>query len=401
VTKPRRRQAGEGSISQYQTKAGPRFLIKYSAPAEDGGKRVVLKRGYLTRKAAAVALREQLTAVARGTHVRPSKVTVAGYLGEWLDGLRLAPSTVGSYRKNVRLHVEPHIGSMRLDQVTGTRLTALYRQLEQSGRIDGEGGLSARTVRYLHTILHGAFGAAVRDGLIATNPADKATPPTAKEAESPEIHPWTAAQLSAFLDWSRSTDDDLYPAWLLLAMTGMRRGEALALQWRDVNFEAGTVAVRRSVTLVKAKGQGERIETGPTKSGKARVVDVDPVTLAVLRAHRSMLASVSLSLARDEALVLSALDGDFRHPERFSTRFKNRVVQARRSLGADALTKIRLHDLRHTHATLLLKAGEPVKVVSERLGHASPMITMTVYQHVMPGMQRDAATKLAALVLGS
>ena len=116
---------------------------------------------------------------------------------------------------------------------------------------------------------------------------------------------------------SRWPNTSVYPAWLMLAMTGMRRGEALALQWKNVNFDAGTVAVRRSVTPVKTKGEGERIEKGLPKSGKARVVDMDPVTLAILRAHRSTLASVSLSLARDDALVLGGLDGQFRHPERF------------------------------------------------------------------------------------
>jgi hypothetical protein len=148
MTKPRRRQAGEGGISEYTTKAGPRFLIKYTAPQEDGSRKVVLKRGYMTRKAAGEALREQRTMIATGTHVLSNKVTVGQHLEEWLDGLRLSPSTLASYRKNVRLHLTPAIGTLRLDQVTGTRLTALYRTLETSGRADGQGGLSPRTVRY-------------------------------------------------------------------------------------------------------------------------------------------------------------------------------------------------------------------------------------------------------------
>ncbi|HEY3715125.1 MAG TPA: site-specific integrase [Jatrophihabitantaceae bacterium] len=400
MTKPRRRQSGEGGISEYKTKAGPRYLIKYAAADEDGGRRVVLKRGYLTRKAAAAELREQLGKIADGTHVLPNKVTVGEHLAEWLDGLRLAESTVASYRKNVRLHVSPHIGDLRLDQLTGTRLTKLYRQLEQSGRADSkEGGLSARTVRYIHTIVHKGLAVAVRDGRLAVNPADKATPPSAKEAAAPEMHPWTDGQLRAFLDWSKA-GDEMYVAWLLLAMTGMRRGEALALQWRDIDFDAGTIAVRRSATLVKIKGQGERLVVSAPKSGKPRVIDVDPQTLAALRAHRKTIGTLSLALARDDAPVLGTVDGAVRHPERFSLAFKNRVARARKELGEDALPTIRLHDLRHTHATILLLAGVPVKVVSERLGHASPMITLTVYAHVMPTMQREAATKLAAMVYG-
>ena len=360
----------------------------------------MVKRGYASRRDAAAALREQLGKIAEGTHVRPNKVTVAEHFTEWLDGLRLAPSTVASYRKNVRLHVEPHVGALRLDQLTGARLTRLYRQLETSGRLDSKGGgLSARTVRYIHTIVHKGLAVAVRDGKLATNPADKADPPSAKDAKAPEMHPWSDGQLRAFLGWARA-GDDMYPAWRLLAMTGMRRGEALALRWHDIDFEAGTVAVRRSATLIKVKGERERIEIGPPKSGKPRVIDVDGVTLAVLRAHRKTIGTLALGLARDDAYVLGDVDGSVRHPERFSLAFKRHIAMARDELGEDVLPEVRLHDLRHTHATILLGAGQPVKVVSERLGHASPVITLTVYAHVLPTMQREAVAALAAMVDG-
>jgi hypothetical protein len=121
----------------------------------------------------------------------------------------LSPSTTASYRKNVRLHVVPFIGGTRLDQLTGTRLSKLYRQLEESGGAHRAGGLSARTVRYIHTILHAALDAAVRDGLLAVNPADKATPPTAREAVSPEMHTWSKVELPQFLDWSEARQDEL------------------------------------------------------------------------------------------------------------------------------------------------------------------------------------------------
>jgi hypothetical protein len=173
MTKPRRRQAGEGGISEYATKAGPRFLIKYGYTRQDGSNAIALKRGYSTRKAAGAALREQLANVDHGTHVAPSKVTVAEHFATWLDGLRKEPSTIASYRKNVRLHVTPHIGELRLEQLTGTRL---YHQLEQTGRVDGNGGLSARTVRYVHTIIHAGLRAAVRDGLLLVNPARQGRP---------------------------------------------------------------------------------------------------------------------------------------------------------------------------------------------------------------------------------
>ena len=402
MTRRARRTAGEGGISAYQTKAGERYLIKYQAPAVDGlGTRQVLRRGFRTRREAAAALREALADLAKGVHVAPNKLTIGEYLTEtWLPALRLKPSTTASYRKNVRLHVVPHIGALPLAGITGQRLTALYRRLETSGRIDGAGGLSARTVRYVHTIVHRALRDAVEDGLLAVNPADRAKPPTAAQAKAPELHYWTPAQLAAFLGWARIDEDELLAAWQLLAATGMRRGEVLALRWRDVGVAAATVAVRRSAVLVKHYGEGETIEVGPPKSGRARVVDVDPRTVAVLRAHRAGLAELDLRLARDDALVLPANDGGVRHPERFSRTFVSRVRRARAALGTDALPTIRLHDLRHTHATALLLAGVHPKVVQERLGHANISITLDTYSHVVPTMQRAAADSFAMAVFG-
>jgi integrase len=401
MAKPRRRQAGEGGISEYMTKAGPRFLIKFTAQREDGTKRVVLKRGFKTRRDAAAALREQLGHVDRGTHVAPSKVTVDRHFATWLDGLRKGPTTIASYRKNVRLHVIPYIGDVKLAQLTGTRLTALYRQLETSGRADGAGGLGARTVRYIHTILHSALAAAVDDNLLAVNPAAKAKPPRAKEAKSPEMRTWDADQLRTFLDWAERERPELYPAWLLLAMTGMRRGEALAVRWGDVDFDAGTLAVRRSAVLVKAKGEGERLKVGPPKSGKSGVIDLDGRTLAALRAHRAQRGALSLALARDDAYVLGRLDGGLRHPEPLSREFTRQLASAARQLGEAMPPAIRLHDLRHTHATLYLRAGVHPKIVSERLGHATISITLDVYQHALPTLQREAAAQVAALIYGA
>jgi len=399
-TNPRRRQAGEGGISEYATKAGSRFLIKYGYPREDGTRGVALKRGFLTRKEAAAALRERLSTVDKGSHVAPNRVTVEQHFTLWLDGLRKEPSTIASYRKNVRLHVLPYVGALRVDQLTGTRLTKLYRQLEKSGRHDGKGGLSARTVRYVHTIVHSALRAAVRDGLLLANPADKADPPSAKEAASPEMRFWKAEEMRAFLAQREAAEDELLCAWSLLVSTGMRRGEALALRWADVDFDRGRLSVRRSAGLVKDPGQTQRVVIGATKSGKARTVDLDPATLAMLRAHRARQGTLALALARDDCYVLADLEGRVRQPERLSRRFETAVRQARKALGEDAVPEIRLHDLRHTHATLLLAAGVPVKVVSERLGHANATITLGVYAHVMPGMQAEAAAKFAALMAG-
>jgi integrase len=396
----RRRQAGEGSISEYATKAGARFLIKYSAQRADGTKRVVLKRGFTTRKDAAAALRAEIRKSEVGEWVEPSKQRLDGYLGEWIETQRLSPATLASYRKNIRLHIDPYLGATPLSRLTGAAVDAWMRTLETSGRADGRGGLSARTVRYVFTILRSALGDAVKHGRLAVDPTDRSTPPSPSEARPPEMQAWTAPELTRFLRWADAEDPDLAMGWRLLAATGMRRGEALALRWRDVDLDTGRLAVRRSVGVVKNKGAGQRLVEGPTKTGQSRVVDLDTGTVAALRAYRAVRGGLALDLVRDTALVLSNLDGTHRHPERFSRRFAGQVAQARKALGEDLLPAIRLHDLRHTHATLLLADGVPVKVVSERLGHASATITLTVYQHVHPGMGRDAADRFAALLDG-
>ncbi|MFC0623212.1 tyrosine-type recombinase/integrase [Kribbella deserti] len=405
MTKPRRRQAGEGGISEYQTQAGTRYLIKFWVTNEDGTRRQKLQRGFLTRKEAARELRRVLPEAERpGGFVEPTKMTVGAWLDQWIEGLQLAPSTVSSYRKNVRLHLKPRLGASPLAGLTGARISTLYRELERTGRQDHRSGepLSARTIRYVHTILKAALRDAVEQGLITVNPADKAKPPAARAAKAPDIHPWTGPQLHAFLGWSSCHAVAVHAsAWHVLAYTGMRRGELLALRWRDLDLDKATVSVRRSVGVVKTKGEGERIVEGTTKSTKPRVIDIDTETMELFRRLRLDRAGLSLQLVRDDALIFADLDGAYLHPERFSRTFTEQLARCRKALGDDAMPTIRLHDLRHTHATLLLQAGVPVKVVSERLGHATVMITLEIYAHVMPGMQREAAATFAAMIGGA
>src|SRR5215831_20302459 len=307
----KRRSPGEGSVWPFRTKAGQlRYAIGYVRLMPDGTRKAVTRRTgphgerWTTERDAKRALRAVLVAADKGELVDPSKQPTGAYLGEWLAGLRLAPSTVASYRKNVRLHLTPHIGAVPLASLTTARIDALYRQLERGGRADHKAGeaLSPRTVRYVHTILSAALAAAVRSHRLARNPAAAASPPSAKQARAPEMHPWDAAQLAAFLGWSAEHSEH-HTAWMLLAMTGMRRGEALALRWRDVALDAGTVSVRRSAGVVRVKGEGAGVVEGDTKSGKPRVIDLDAATVAVLRAHRRERGAMALQLARDDALV--------------------------------------------------------------------------------------------------
>jgi integrase len=161
----------------------------------------------------------------------------------------------------------------------------------------------------------------------------------------------------------------------------------------------GTVSVRRSAGVVRVKGQGATIAEGPTKGGTSRTVDLDPATSALGRAHKRERGSLSLALAAPDALVFGDAEGRHLHPERFSRTFQETLARCRKDLPD--LPAARLHDLRHTHATILLSKGAPVKTVSARLGHASAVVTMTVYAHCLPGDQASAAAMFASVVEGA
>jgi integrase len=397
---PRRRSPGEGGCWPYQTRAGERWRARGPVLTLDGTVKHVQRKGFATKTEGLEWLGDQQAAGRRGDYVEPSRQRLGVYGAEVIDGLRIGPQTRASYRKNWRLHVQAYpVGAVALSQLTGVKLTSHYRQLEKAGRKDhreGE-GLSPRTVRYIHTIISRVLRQAVRDGMLARNPADAATPPSAREAKPPEMTCWSAAQLATFLAWCAEHSQS-HALWHVLANTGMRRGEVLALRWRDLDLEAASVRVRRSAGMVRNAGEGAEVAEGDTKSGKPRVVDLDPSTVTLLRAWRKERGTMALQLARDDALVFGDIEGAHRNPEHVSRQFARDLQRCRQALIADTVPAIRLHDLRHTHATVLLTAREPVHVVSQRLGHASAVVTMTVYAHVLPGSQREAADLFARLI---
>ncbi len=321
--------------------------------------------------------------------------TFQAYAEAWLEGLDLEESTLAGYRRNLRKHTFPHLGSTLVDKVTAHQLARLYRAL--CADAPKGSGLSPTTVRKVHVTVGAVFDAALDEGLVVVNPARKraARPPSAKAAKAnkDEVAVWTAGQLRAFLGWVRGFEGIDATIWETYAATGCRRSELLALRWSDVDLKGQRVKVRQAVNTVTGEMKG-------TKSGRARVVDVDKTTVAGLKAWRSHRGSLSLDFVRGDALVFGDLSGNVRNVNSVSMMFTYRVGKARKALGAEAVPDLTLHGLRHTHATLLLEAGENPKVVQERLGHASITITMDIYAHVTATMQRSAADRFGALLGG-
>jgi integrase len=343
--------------------------------------------GYRTKKDAERALTELLAAKDSGTYLEATKQTFGGFIPEWLAAIKptIRPSTHYSYRRNLQLHVLPHLDSVQLRRIDPGMLNGLYAALLADGRKNyAGGGLSPRSVQYVHAIIHRALRDAVKWGRLARNPADAADPP---KASRPESITWTADQLRTFLEATRGSR--YWAAYLLLATTGLRRGECLGLRWQDLDLDAGRASIRQTVIAIR---HTVMMSTPKTASGR-RTVRLDKGTVAALREHRARQAAERLLMGAgwtDNDLVFCHPDGTALHPERFSRGFLETVARI-------GLPRIRLHDLRHGWATLALQAGVHPKVVQERLGHANIGITLDTYSHVVAGLHEDAAEQVAAL----
>lgn len=355
------------------------------------------RRGFPTRRAAQGELTRVLASLANNAYVAPASGTLAAFLTDtWLPAIEhtIKPATFESYRRNVRLHIAGRqIGKRKLQEVKPADLNALYASLLKGD--DERRKLSNRSVTYVAAILHRALRDAVRWQLLVRNPADSADPPRA--TPPPQMRTWSASELKKFLD--TINDDRLAGAWWLLATTGMRRGEVMGLRWQDIDLDAGTLLINRTLitTDVQRKGEpGMTFGTPKTAKGRRRVA-LDPTTVTALRTHRARQLQERLAAGTaydDGDLVVCREDGHPIHPKTLSYYFGQWVKR----LG---LPRIRLHDLRHTHATLALRAGVHPRVVQERLGHANVSITLDTYSHVDIQMQAEAAARVASLLTGN
>jgi len=380
---------------------GKRFWIerrpKESCPACGGAlteteeRRRETRAGYGTRKECQAAMNKLLVSVEQQSYSAPTKASVREYLTkEWLPAIKatIRASTYNSYRQHVECHIVPHVGGLKLQKLTGAQANALYAKLAESGRKDGKTGLSAMTVHHVHACLHKACKDAVRWGQLSRNPLDAADPPRKTGEGTKEMQTWSAEQLKAFLGCV--ADERLHGLWHLIAMTGMRRGEAIGLRWSDVDLEANRLSVRRALIPINR----EVVVSEPKTAKGRRVVALDAATVEVLKAQAARQLEEQTQAREawvETGLVFTAANGAALDPESVSRYFRLAVKKA-------LLPTIRLHDLRHTHATLALRAGIHPKVVSERLGHATVSITLDTYSHAIPAMQEEAAALIAELV---
>jgi integrase len=354
-----------------------------------GKRRQKWKGGFRTRKAAEAALRELSASVDAGRFVERSTKTVGEYLDEWIDVVRprLRPTTWNSYRQSVA-HIKGRIGAVPLQSLAPLEVENLYKQLlatrGRNGRL-----LSPKTVRGIHVVLRKALADAERLGLVVRNAAAAAKPPVPAKYEHTT---WTAEQLARFLDSIQG--ERLAAAFVLLATTGMRRGEALGLRWGDVDLAVGRLSIVQTITTVRDK----MVMSPPKTARSRRSVSLDSVTVAALRDHRRRQNEERLRVgeawSNTSDLVFTNEVGEPVHPSAFSYSFESFVRHS-------GVPKIRLHDLRHTYATVALAAGVHPKIVSERLGHATIAVTLDLYSHVTPAIDAEAAALVASKIFGS
>jgi len=361
------------------------YVIRVTSP-DTGLSKPKWVGGFATEDDAKDARDEARRAARRGEYVDRSAITVKEYLGDWLDAhaLETKPRTLAGYRWLLGQYVEPRIGKQRLQSVQPTTLTKLYQDLLKGGRVDGR-PLSRATVDKVHAVLQKAFNDAVKfEGVLSTNPADRAKRP--RRTARPSVEVWTADELRLFL--GLMAHHRLRAFYRLSASTGARRGELLNLRWADIDWKAPAVRIRGSVGMV----EGERVE-GTTKGGRERTVSIDPDTVRELKAHRRRQMADQAKVGEawpDTGHMFTTGLGEPIYPDTV-TQLMGKVIRAYNTPDADhpenapakPLPHARLHDLRHVHATLLLIAGVPVHVVAERLGHSDPTITLRIYAHVI------------------
>jgi integrase len=357
------------------------YIIDVAPDPATGRRRQRTKSGFATKAAAEEAMRK---AIAVGSSAGGDAQKLADYLDEWLTAVepRLRGTTASSYRIAVE-RIKAGLGAVRLRDLTPLMIERFYADLVREGGKTGD-GLSAKTVRNTHVVLRKALADGERLELLIRNPAARAKPPTGERKETPT---WTAAEVTTFL--AGVADDPLYALWVLLATTGLRRGEALGLRWSDVDLDRATLSVSQTITTVN-----NQIAVTPPKSDRSRRrIGLDPDTVRVLRVHRrdqDRDRELLGSGPRSGPLVFAEPDSAPIHPDYVTRHFKTLV---RRS----GLPPLRgPHDLRHTWASLALAAGVHPKVVSDRLGHSTIAITIDTYSHAIPSLDADAAARVAS-----
>jgi integrase len=335
---------------------------------------------YAPDKAAVVEQLIRLRAQALdGTLSDPPRLATRDFLARWLADVArttVGPKSYELYEMMTRLHVVPHVGHVPLSKLAPMHLQAMLATLEREDA-------SPRLRQLALSVLSRALRQAVRWQMLPRNPADAVTPPRVSRQE---IHPFTPEQVATFLNAAR--DDRLHALYVTAVATGLRQGELLGLQWENVDLAHAVIHVRHQLQEVDGQLRLCELKTARAK----RRVELPKVAVEALRSHRTHMMAEGHAPHRDALVFCDSVGRPIRKSNFLRRSFHPLLRQA-------SLPHIRFHDLRHTHATLLLTAGVHPKIVQERLGHAAISLTLDTYSHVLPGLGREAAARIDALLV--
>jgi integrase len=345
------------------------------------GKRKQARVSAPDKKALEAKIGEAIARHDSGRPVSDSTMTLAAFLDQWLEysAGSVKGGTLRTWRSRCDAWIIPHLGHKRLRDVKPLDVERLMKAITDAGR-------SASMANVVHATLRTALNQAVRWELIQRNPCSAVKPP---RPAPPEMRVWSARQAATVIEAAHA-DLEYGALWRLAITTGMRTGELLGLRWADIDSERLTIAVRQTL----ARGDHGAPVLGTPKTAKSRrVIAITPADVDVLKSHRARQAAIRLACPtwHQLDLVFCRDDGKPTHPNSLARAFA-------RLIEAAGVPRIRMHDMRHTAISLMLANGVPVKVVSERVGHASAIMTMDRYAHVLPGMQESAAAKLAQIL---
>lgn len=375
------------------------YTVDVGVDQATGKRKQLMRGGFPKQTDAQNALNELLAKLQAGTFVPDASITVGAWLEQWVTEReaigKIKGSTAAGYRDHIRLHLAPTLGRLKLRDLRAGHIQKLLSDL-----MDGR---KAATVLRIHATLRSALSTAVKKGLLAHNPAKNTELP---KSARPKVHPWEPEELGVFLDSVAA--HPLAALFETIAGAGLRRGEALGLRWSDLNLTARFLIVRQQIKechkvrsgqqpacpICRAKHPGVQFDT-PKSTGRAEnPVELDDVVIGALLAHKLAQDAEKAEWGdayRDHDLVFTRPGGDPLRPNDVSEDFRNLV-------DAAGIRTIRLHDLRHGHASLMLAAGVDMALVSKRIGHSSQAITVDTYSHLLSGVGREAAQKAAALV---
>lgn len=338
-----------------------------------------LSKSFSTQKDCRLWIKKMRDQIDSGLSFSGARMTFGGYLQSWLENAKgsIRPKTFEQYEGIVRNHLTPALGAIRLNELQPSHIQRFYGQMIEHGQ-------SPRTLQLIHSVIHRALVIAQRQGLIGRNPAQVVEPPRYSKGE---MQVFTDTQARQLLITARGLRNEVL--YHLAVTTGMRQSELLGLKWKDIDWAACVIHVRRQTQRIR--GKGISFSEPKTRSGN-RLIQFGSETLRKLSAQRKR---------QDiERQVKGWQENDLINPSVIGTPLdqRNLLREFKDLLKAAGLPEIRFHDLRHTAATLMLLNGIPLLVVSRRLGHAKPSITLDIYGHALPGMQNEAAALMDELV---